>query len=149
MRLSCSAVVALAVLASFASRNAQADCGDRPADASAYGHKHKVYNFNGEPPEWSQDTLFVWTSAQGEQCFSLETSGINGHECGAKGKLEAAGPRRLRFNADVCSIEIKSVGRSLALSAGKGWARSGAGGNCPKRFGCGMYGSVESGTFSP
>jgi hypothetical protein len=137
-------------VAATAAHIAFAQCADvPPGDASAYGHQHKVYNFNGEPPSAQEDTLFIWKSTSGDQCFSLDTLGPNGHECGAAGKLEVVASGRLRFNEGECSIDITPGNNSIQLTVGEMWRRWGAGGSCPKKYSCGMFGAIESGKYVP
>ena len=53
-----------------------ADCSiEPPSDSPQYVHKHKVYNFNGEPPDWVEDNLVLWNPSSDETCFALNTWG--------------------------------------------------------------------------
>jgi hypothetical protein len=124
-------------------------CGAPPNDALGFVRKHKVPNFNGEPPELVEDTLLLWTMKDHGECFSLDTLASNSHECGTEGDLRTTDKNTYRFEAQECSITLQREGSSIKLIVGPMWRRSGTGGTCPARYKCGMYGSVESGTFVP
>lgn len=143
------ALVLVMLLTLMAQQTVLADCLSQPPSGEPqYVRKHKVYNFNGEPPSWLEDTLVLWKSNAGETCFALDTWGSNGHECGAQGVLDQISERNYRFNAGTCSINLALKGPSIDLVVAGTWRRSGAGGTCPPRFQCGMFGSVESGRFT-
>jgi hypothetical protein len=120
---------------------------DAPAGALTFVHRHMVHNFNADPPDWMEDELKLWHSEAGDFCFVLSTLGPNGHQCGADGALEALGKERFRFSADVCSIEFSIQRSFIDLLVTDDWRRRGAGGVCPQRFECGMFGAVQSGRF--
>jgi hypothetical protein len=118
-----------------------------PPDARTFAHRHKVHNFNGEPPTWLEDKLALWSTSAGTTCFVLNTWSSNGHECGATGSLRLVEKGRYRFDAGVCSLNFAAQRDSFRLLAGDTWRRWGEGGVCPQKFECGMYGSVSSGLF--
>jgi hypothetical protein len=120
-----------------------------PSDAATFVRKHEVHNFNGDAPGVLEDELRMWRSEAGETCFALRTLGPNGHECGAEGVLEVVAKERYRFGADVCSIDLSVQRGFIELVVAGTWRRTGEGGVCPKRFECGMFGSIGSGRFLP
>lgn len=129
---------------------AHGDCGTAPDDAAIYSRQHTVHNFNGEPDQPMSDTLAIWTPPSGEACFSLITWGPNGHECSVRGSLKPADSGKLIYDEKQgCAITFQHSGSSIILTAAKAWERWGAGGTCPQEFHCGMYGSIESGQYSP
>lgn len=144
-----TSLLIISVAVFFAASGLHAECEDAPKEAKTYVHKHKVYHFNGEDPSWEEDVLQIWTSASETRCFSVDTWGPNWHECGAHGVLEPISSNQYRFSAEECSIRLTENRRGIRLMAGKEWRRLGAGGSCPQRYSCGMYGSIESGNFLP
>jgi hypothetical protein len=119
-----------------------------PQGVARYSRSHTVYHFNGEPPESTDDVLDIWDEGAGGACFELTTSGPNGHECGAAGRLTRDRQGVLSYGQGQCLLTIQRKPDSLALKASRAWRRWGAGGVCPQIYGCGMYGSIESGTFA-
>lgn len=123
------------------------DCGEKPARFIRYARSHEAGNFNGQEPDSETDTLDVWAESPGGACFDLETLGPNGHECEAMGKLTRDQSGQLIFGSGQCRLRFKHRLKGFKLVVSPAWRRFGGGGICPKLYGCGEYGSIESGTF--
>lgn len=117
---------------------------DAPNAHDRFSRQHKVHNFNGDEPFTATDELKMWQTPDGTRCFSLLTVGTNGHECSATGELRKAGRKGFRYEDKACTLTFVSERNRVTLNVSPGWSR---GGSCPRQMACGMFGSVEPGTF--
>ena len=137
---------ALLILGVVLSHSVRAECQSPPDNARNFVRVHRVHHFNGDPPSSGADTLAIWRSSADVQRFSLCTTGPNYHSCFVQGDLQPAGSGEFLFQGSECKLTLRQKGAAFVLTSSPGWERSGA---CVQQFSCGMYGTVEAGTFAP